>query len=306
MNPIRILYRGTLSSCNYACNYCPFAKTKNSREELELDRNQLNRFVDWVDACERPVGVLFTPWGEAIIHRYYREAMTRLSWMDSVHRVAIQTNLSGHLEDLADAQSERLAIWATYHPGETELSRFLQRCETLERLKIRFSVGVVGFPKHFDVIAELRKRLSEHVYVWVNIPKSSEIQYTDDELSFLQSIDPYVRWNLHRWSSFGKPCRTGTESFTVDGVGDVRRCHFVDEVIGNLYVDDILTKLNPELCPNATCGCHIGYIHRNDMPLDEVFGESLLERIPERWPEIDNAYVKPTLSHALPILAERP
>ena len=29
-----ILYRGPLSSCNYACDYCPFAKRAESRVEL--------------------------------------------------------------------------------------------------------------------------------------------------------------------------------------------------------------------------------------------------------------------------------
>ena len=32
-----IYYRGSLSSCNYACGYCPFAKTRNTRSELARD-----------------------------------------------------------------------------------------------------------------------------------------------------------------------------------------------------------------------------------------------------------------------------
>ena len=74
-----ILYRGQLSSCNYGCPYCPFAKTRNTKAELEEDRQQVERFVQWVgDRNRQTLGVFFTPWGEALIHHYYRKAMTRL------------------------------------------------------------------------------------------------------------------------------------------------------------------------------------------------------------------------------------
>ncbi len=156
MSITRILYRGSLSSCNYACGYCPFAKTRNTREELQRDRNQLNRFVGWAASSSRPIGVFITPWGEAIIHRYYREAMIQLSWMEHVQRVAVQTNLSCRLDDLRKARADRLAVWATFHPDETDLPRFLERCASLQSMKIRFSVGVVGFKEYFGAISELR------------------------------------------------------------------------------------------------------------------------------------------------------
>ena len=40
---LSILYRGPLSSCNYACDYCPFAKRKESYAQLEVDRRALER-----------------------------------------------------------------------------------------------------------------------------------------------------------------------------------------------------------------------------------------------------------------------
>jgi len=55
-----------------------------------------------------------------------------------------------------------------------------------------------------------------------------------------------------------------------------RRCHFVKELIGNIYSGDMTLK--PRLCPNQICDCHIGYVHLNDLGLDEVFGEGILER----------------------------
>ena len=31
-------------------------------------------------------------------------------------------------------------------------------------------------------------------------------------------------------------------------------------------------------CTNATCGCHIGYVHMNELDLYSVFGDGVLER----------------------------
>lgn len=284
MNTLRVLYRGSLTSCNYACNYCPFAKTKNTREELERDRQQLFRFADWVEAAERPIGIMITPWGEAIIHRYYRETMVRLSLLDTVQRVAIQTNLSGYFDDLESGCVRKIAIWATFHPGETSIDRFLERCDRLEQMGIRYSVGVVGFREHFADIGRLRSELPPHVYLWINAPKSSGIVYEQQELQFLESIDPHFHWNVQRWPSYGKPCRTGFDSIAIDGEGNVRRCHFVDEILGNIYSEPIWNRLERRACPNATCGCHIGYVNREDFELDQLYGANMLERIPASWP----------------------
>ena len=45
---LSILYRGPLSSCNYGCDYCPFAKHHETAAELARDRRALERFIDWV------------------------------------------------------------------------------------------------------------------------------------------------------------------------------------------------------------------------------------------------------------------
>lgn len=283
-----ILYRGSLSSCNYACSYCPFAKRANTRAELARDFRELERFVDWVSGCSRELRLLFTPWGEALVHRAYRRALVRLSLLPRVRRVAIQTNLSAPVQDLAGA-GRSLALWASFHPSQVRLDRFLSRCRKLDELGLRYSVGVVGLREHFQAIEELRERLPRAVYLWVNAFKRSPDYYRPEEVERLARVDPYFRLNLPRYPSLDRACRAGETSFTVDGKGEVRRCHFVGEVLGNIYESDFEACLRARLCPAERCGCHIGYVHRPELRLEEVFGEDgLLERIPVRWPEVDS------------------
>ncbi|MCI0541733.1 MAG: radical SAM protein, partial [Verrucomicrobiales bacterium] len=101
-----------------------------------------------------------------------------------------------------------------------------------------------------------------------------------EEISFLTGFDPLFLVNNRRHLSFGRACRTGHTVFSVDGKGDIRRCHFVRDVIGNIYDAGFESGLRPRPCSAATCGCHIGYVHLEELGLDAVFGEGLLERIP--------------------------
>src|SRR5207249_11955541 len=116
---LSILYRGPLSSCNYGCGYCPFAKRRETAAELAADRRALERFVDWVAQRERDrFSILFTPWGEAMIRRWYQQAFSELSAMPHVEKVAAQTNLSCRLDWVEDCNKERMALWTTFHPTE--------------------------------------------------------------------------------------------------------------------------------------------------------------------------------------------
>jgi MoaA/NifB/PqqE/SkfB family radical SAM enzyme len=291
-----ILYRGSLSSCNYACGYCPFAKTANTLAELQQDKAELMRFVAWVANQTRRIGILITPWGEALVHRYYRRAMTALSQMPHVYRVAVQTNLSAPLVDFAEADLDALALWATFHPSETSVDRFAAKCQELDRCGIRYSVGVVGLREHFAEIEQLRAALSKEVYLWINAYKREPDYYHPAELERLSQIDPYFHWNTHRYPTAGEPCDAGFTSFTVDGHGHMRRCHFIGNVIGNIYEPGFGNYLEPRTCSMDTCGCHIGYVHRPNLRLQELYGAGLLERIPAQWPSLQAEFAQGVLS----------
>jgi MoaA/NifB/PqqE/SkfB family radical SAM enzyme len=276
-----ILYRGPLSSCNYACPYCPFAKTRNTIDELRDDAACLERFIDWVEArAPREIGVLFTPWGEALGHRSYRQALLRLGEMPHVKRAAIQTNLACSTTWLNAANRNTVALWCTFHPTETTVERFAMKIHTLSRMGIRHSVGVVGVKEHFPLIEELRAALPAETYLWINALKKDPRYYEPEHLDFLTAIDPLFPINLRQHPSRGKACSAGDTSFTVDGAGTARRCHFIRTPLGNIHEADFESRLSSRRCTNSVCGCHIGYIHLEELELGKIYGDGLLERIP--------------------------
>ncbi|MDC0709630.1 STM4011 family radical SAM protein [Stigmatella sp. ncwal1] len=279
---LTVLYRGPLSSCNYGCEYCPFGKWKHTEEELAKDRADLERFLAWVESrTQDTLAVFFTPWGEALIWPWYQESLARLTHLPHVERVAVQTNLSCKLDWVPRCRTEKLGIWATYHPEWVKRRRFVAQCEKLSQLGVRHSAGMVGFLRFAEEAEALRGELPADTYLWINAVKDGkEAPYTPEDVARFSRVDPLFPVNNTRHPSLGRACRGGESVISVDGEGTARRCHFIPEPIGNIYAPDFDAALKPRLCSKQTCGCHIGYVYLEYLALDRVFGSGILERIP--------------------------
>lgn len=279
---LTVLYRGPLSGCNFGCEYCPFGKWKQSEEELERDRAQLERFLGWVEArTDLRLSVFFTPWGEALIWPWYQEALARLTHLEHVERAAVQTNLSCTLDWVQRCRVEKLGIWATYHPEWMKRRRFVAQCEKLSSLGVRHSAGMVGFRRFADEAEALRRELPQDTYLWINAVKDGkEETYGPEDVERFARIDPLFPVNNTHHPSLGRACRAGQSVISVDGHGTARRCHFIKEDLGNIYEPGFDAVLKPRPCSKDTCGCHIGYVHLEYLELDRVFGSGILERVP--------------------------
>ncbi|MDX8399206.1 MAG: STM4011 family radical SAM protein [Gallionellaceae bacterium] len=284
---LSILYRGYLSDCNYSCAYCPFATSKNNAAMRKNDRLALWRFVDWVElnsSSRRPLSILIAPYGEALVRGWYREAVVHLSHLAYVKKIAVQTNLSCHTGWLADCKPDKTALWVSFHPDFVSLDKFLIKCKKLLDIGIKFSVGTVGIREHFTAIAELRARLPDSVYLWVNAYKDQAHYYQPAEINYLARIDPHFKTNLPVYPSQGKACHTGYDVVSIEGSGDLYRCNFINECRGNIFSGDLDTMLWRSPCSRQSCDCHIGYVHMDELALYEVYGDSLLERIAQKPP----------------------
>lgn len=277
-----IYYRGALCSCNYSCHYCPFALKKNSRFELQKDKTELNRFIDWLSQQNNSLsyGIMFTPWGEAMIRKYYQQAFIALSFMPHVHKVCAQTNLSGDVSWLKECCHDSSALWISYHPQEVSFTSFVNKCDWLYQHNISYSVGMVGLKEYLPAMKNLRKALPDDVYLWINAFKDKEDYYQEEDINAMLNIDPLFHLNLNNYECLGQPCDSGQYSFLVGQGGGLYRCHFIKHSIGNLYKDKLVDILKSKPCPNKLCECYLGYMHLKQNDLYTLFGERFLERIP--------------------------
>lgn len=270
---LSILYRGILSGCNYDCGYCPFAKRVDDKATLRKDAQDLQRFVAWAETRTKDkLRILFTPWGEALIRKAYQTALCTLSHLPQVDVVSIQTNLSGSLTWLDKLNPQSASLWCTYHPDQVSLEKFLAQCQILDREKISYSVGCVGKHDLMEDIETLRQSLPDEIYLWVNAFKDDgDDYYHKSHVEMLERIDPLFRNNLQNYESLGKPCRAGHDSISVDGNGDMRRCHFISDIIGNIYEPAFETALKPMPCTRRICDCHIGYVNLPHLDFDQAY-----------------------------------
>lgn len=280
-NTLNISYRGALETCNYACGYCPFAKRKETAIQKKQDIDGLNGFVQWLGVQSTlSFSVFFTPWGEALVFKRYQQALAQLLGLDHVTKVVFQTNLSANLDFLKGMDCRRIRLWCTYHPSEVARERFIAKTQQLDDYGVKYSVGMVGAPILFDEIKDVRKALNPNTYLWINayVEAGKHYDYSQTQQQFLTEIDPLFSIN-RPYLSQNLPCFAGETAIMVDEFGDIRRCHFINQVIGNIHQENWQQVLQERLCSRKYCDCHIGYIYLKKLQLEKVFGQQMVERI---------------------------
>lgn len=276
-----IFYRGLLSSCNYNCFYCPFAKQKDSKASLAQDKQALLKFIQWLkENSHHTFSLLFIPWGEALIRNYYQQILTTLSYFNSIQKITIQTNLSSNLKWLEKTNAQKISLWTTYHPDQVTLEKFIQQCQQLDNYKILYSVGMVGLKENYKYLLDLRKKLKKSVYLWINAYKDIQNYYQTQDIKNFCQIDPYFSINLKNYSSYNQACYAGESYFYLSANGDIYPCNFIKKKLGNLYQDSLNTILKPSVCSNSHCECYLGHIQLKYLKLSEVYGENILVRVP--------------------------
>ncbi len=306
-----ILYRGSLKSCNYRCSYCPFSKRRGSLSEWDRDREQWMRFVDSLVNCGNESGeqdpplfgdraadgkrhrlpypagaVMVTPYGEALIHDWYWQGLGRLSAAGGMDCVGAQTNLSFPVKESvetyrkAGGMTEKLRLWATFHPEMTSVERFTAQCRRVREEGAALSAGVVGAPENLEVIRRLRKELPEDIYLWVNKMDGARRPYTDQEIQAFSDIDPVFFRELAAVRADVSRCR---DRLFVEADGSLRRCNIGPLLEGNWY-DGQERQIfeRPPVCGRRRCSCYLAYGGRDDVMNYVLFGVYPLFRIPRR------------------------
>lgn len=284
-----VLFRTRLEWCNYTCGYCPWNanETRVPAEAFRADEQRLRRIVERVAELPEAVEFFITPKAEYLVLPYWRDAVARLLSLPQVERVTVQTNLSFDLAAfLAQIDASKLALWTTYHPSEVspdELEALHAKWQLLRQRGVPFSVGIVGTHANLPLLPELRRRLDRDVYLWVNAYQREPNYYTPEQLDAVRAIDPYFDLNNQYFPSRGKPCTAGQRAVYLDDEGDLRRCFFVGDVLGNLFCDGWRRLDAPRVCPRDKCHCYVGHMHIVDLDFRSIYGKNLAVRIPRQW-----------------------
>lgn len=233
------------------------------------------------------VGVMFLPYGEALIHSYYFEQMERLGRQDNIRFLACQTNLSFDIETLLnyDINLSKLKLWCSFHPSQTSVERFISQCDKLWNYGIVFSVGAVGDPELLPVLRELRERLDARIYLWINDMDGKKRAYTKAEIAAFSRIDPLFHLELKKLPADLGNCRSGKDSFFVNGKGDVYACNISKVLMGNIYEQE-LDGMSGRGCRSQRCSCYLAYSNRLDLEqVRSMFGSDYSFRIPlsDEW-----------------------
>lgn len=284
-----VLFRTRLEWCNYTCGYCPWNAnaTRVPAEVFRADEQRLKRILDRVAELPDPVEFFITPKAEYLVLPYWRDAVAQLLSLPQVERVTVQTNLSFDLAAfLQQCDATKLALWTTYHPSEVaepELETLHAKWQLLRQRGVPFSVGIVGTHAHLPLLTALRRRLDPAVYLWVNAYQREPNYYTPEQLDSIRAVDPYFDLNNQYFPSRGQPCTAGQKAVYLDDEGDLRRCFFVGDVLGNLFRDGWRRFEAPRSCPRDTCHCYVGHMHLVELDFRSLYGKNLAVRIPRQW-----------------------
>lgn len=271
-----ITWRGALHSCNYACDYCPFARKKSSPAELRKDQAALAAFLDFLirKPFPQPLSILLAPAGEGLIHPHYRKALAALSRMEQVAQVSCQTNLGFSAEALLEdfmqlgADFSRLSLWASFHPTMTRPEEFAAKVNLLSRF-MPLSVGVVGEPTNFSSISSLKALLPETASFWINAKDGLKRPYSQEEKAAFLELDPTFTLELQSGRGPLSACGGGRQSIFVEADGSFSFCLRSGISGGNLYSGKKKEKADEihSLHCKGRCDCFLAYSLRKDLPL---------------------------------------
>lgn len=280
-----VLYRGCLKSCNYSCSYCPFSKHQTSERELRKDKEQWSLFCQSLLERKEILNIhalMVVPYGEALIHSWYWEGFGNLTGTEFIEAVGAQTNLSFSIETSlriyreAGGQTDKLRLWATFHPEMISVEEFIEKCCHIKEAGIPLSVGAVGNPENLTIIRKLRDRLPEEIYLWLNKMEGLRRFYTEKEKEEFQAIDPFFFRELVPVPGNTNQCK---ERLFIEGDGKLRGCNISPLLKQDWYKNWETVFDTPPECRRKICSCYLAYAGRQDVINKVLFGKYPLFRI---------------------------
>lgn len=136
-----------------------------------------SRFITAIEQWEGETLQLFViPYGEALIHRYYREGIIQLASLPQVTGISCQTNLSFPADEwlnelrTAPALINKIKVWASFHPEMTSVEKFVRQLHTLHNAGIQVCAGAVGNPCWQKIYLLICEILFHRIFICLLMP----------------------------------------------------------------------------------------------------------------------------------------
>ncbi len=287
-----IYYRGHIEFCNYACSYCPFAKKAASPMQIEREKESLEELHRYLQEQTEAVRLMFTPYGEALSHPFFQCALAKLSKLDAVDRIGVQTNLGLDAEGFLalleeeDAALDKLMLWATCHPAFETTAHFAKKVNRLAK-SLRISAGIVADTENLETIRRLRSELDPSIYLWINAQDQRKARFTEATIRRLEQVDPmfcneFARYRAAEYQN-ARCLSTDNRYLEAKAFGEkadlkrqigsrlARRCFFKRK-----------QRIDEACSDHRRCDCYLGYCNFENTAAARFFGDYRAFRIPQR------------------------
>lgn len=249
--------------CNIQCEYCCICDEIKNRSVINAIN--IDAVLDNLNNSGNTFKVEFTG-GEPFLIPNIVEAMKAIA---SHHFIAFNSNLLSKKVPLIldSVHPDKVDfINASFHIGELErknlVDKFMSHYYLLKSANFPICIVMVGYPKLKERILFYMEEFEKSGIDFLVLPfygtcndKSYPESYTSDELSIFK-IEQNLFEGEKRHYRRNKFCNAGYNAITADYKGDVRSCHLLRKVLGNLYSGFEL-KESLALCPSDFCSCPV-------------------------------------------------
>ncbi len=268
---INIRYITDYPKCNFSCVYCiaGHGEVTESRER-HWDADRYASIINNMTRIPHKINVRIGVAGEFFLDKNLVDGASRLSHSDNVASVNLITNLSfkhhQYQKIFESYQSEKVAIVASFHPGEIDdIAQWSNVAEKISR-EYDFSVVMVAFPplladlkQHYQSLKDRGLEVFIQPFIGFWDKKHYPQAYTDAEKELIKSV-MYSRHDYEFLMQLKKPglCNAGHSSLFVNPHGLVYPCGMgsYEHSIGDLSQSpELKLRTHAAPCPFSQCQC---------------------------------------------------
>lgn len=292
--PVVIMRWQITEWCNYSCPYCVQSHGRRIDKGDGMTAHGFDNFPveKWLEAFDRHFAdkrlSLVITGGEPFIDRANMlRLLPRLSAMENVVAIRIDTNAWWNPADYADIDKSKIILMCTLHPSGTTTDKFAAKIDSI--LSTGFKIGIVNYVMNADNLPrylEYRDLLKQRgVPLHPNPLWNSKGQYSPEDLELLKQTlpDPDYGYRTGMESPCGKRCIEPSLAYELNYKGEIHVACFKEAEATGSFFDEQLPELfkGPVNCPHRSCVAldqytFLQHINRNVSvnPL-EIYGEMM-------------------------------